>query len=68
MASDGYREAGYEYIVIDDCWSEMERDNATGALIPDLKRFPNGLKYIGDYVKNIYWLNDKPIILFKNNL
>ena len=25
MASQGYREAGYEYLVIDDCWSLRER-------------------------------------------
>lgn len=50
MARDGFREAGYEYIVIDDCWSELERDSQTGALVPDLKRFPSGLKHLGDYV------------------
>lgn len=50
MVRNGYKDAGYEYIVIDDCWSEMERDANTNALVPDLKRFPNGLKYIGDYV------------------
>lgn len=50
MALDGYRDAGYEYIVIDDCWSEMDRDTETQRLIPDLKRFPNGMKKLGDYV------------------
>lgn len=50
MAKNGYKDAGYEYIVIDDCWSEMERDKLTNKLVPDLKRFPGGLKSLGDYV------------------
>ena len=25
MAAEGYREAGYEYVIIDDCWSLKER-------------------------------------------
>ncbi|CAG9792515.1 unnamed protein product [Diatraea saccharalis] len=46
---DGYQEAGFEYIIIDDCWSEKERDE-NGKLVPDKKRFPNGMKYIADYI------------------
>ncbi|KAL4713737.1 hypothetical protein ACJJTC_004268 [Scirpophaga incertulas] len=46
---EGYQEAGYEYIIIDDCWSELERDS-NGRLVPDRKRFPNGMKYIADYI------------------
>ena len=44
MAEDGFKEVGYEYVMIDDCWSEMERDKLTGRLVPDRKRFPNGIK------------------------
>lgn len=50
LSANGYKEAGYEYIVVDDCWSERERDNQTGKLVPDLKRFPSGLKNLSDYV------------------
>lgn len=46
---EGYQEAGYEYIIIDDCWSEKKRD-ANGRLVPDRERFPHGMKYIADYV------------------
>ncbi|KAF5274042.1 hypothetical protein FQR65_LT04440 [Abscondita terminalis] len=49
MAEDGYLEAGYEYLVIDDCWLEMER-NAEGKLQPDRSRFPYGMKNLSDYV------------------
>ena len=28
MIEKGYRDAGYEYLIIDDCWSLKERDAA----------------------------------------
>jgi len=49
MASDGYLEAGYNSINIDDCWPELERD-AHGNLVPDRKRFPSGMKSLSDYI------------------
>ncbi|MCM1335200.1 MAG: glycoside hydrolase family 27 protein [Bacteroides sp.] len=45
----GLKDAGYEYIVIDDCWSEKERDR-DGRLVPDRAKFPNGIKPVADYV------------------
>lgn len=48
MARD-YLKAGYEYLVIDDCWSLMERDEA-GRLVADPKKFPHGMKAVADYV------------------
>lgn len=49
MAEDGYLEAGYEYIIIDDCWLARERDK-NGKLQPDPDRFPSGIKALSDYV------------------
>ena len=49
MASEGYRDAGYEYLVIDDCWSEKKRDRS-GRLVPDPVKFPHGMKAVADYV------------------
>jgi alpha-galactosidase len=49
MADDGMRDAGYVNIVLDDGWSEKERD-ANGNLVGDLKRFPSGMKALGDYL------------------
>ncbi len=48
MAESGLRDAGYEYVVIDDCWSEKQRVN--GRLVPDKKKFPDGIKPVADYV------------------
>jgi len=50
MIKEGYKDAGYEYVNIDDCWPELERDNITHKLVPDRKRFPNGIKNLADYM------------------
>ncbi len=48
IASNGMRDAGYRYVVIDDCW-QVSRD-ANGTIVPDQKRFPSGMKALADYV------------------
>lgn len=48
MVESGMRDAGYEYIVIDDCW-QIGRDSL-GNIIPDPERFPNGIKVLADYI------------------
>ncbi len=48
LVSSGMKDAGYQYIVIDDCW-QVSRD-AEGNIVPDAKRFPNGIKAVADYV------------------
>jgi alpha-galactosidase len=48
MVSSGMKDAGYQYIVIDDCW-QVERDS-NGNIVPDAKRFPSGMKALADYV------------------
>ena len=55
MAADGFKEAGYEYITVDDCWPARERDEE-GKLQPDPKRFPRGMKALANYVRNCIWL------------
>ncbi|MCH5198174.1 MAG: glycoside hydrolase family 27 protein [Oscillospiraceae bacterium] len=50
MVEKGLLAAGYEYLVIDDCWSERQRDSVTDKIIPDRKKFPNGMKAVSDYV------------------
>lgn len=48
MVASGMRDAGYQYIVIDDCW-QVDRD-AQGNIIVDGKSFPSGIKALADYV------------------
>lgn len=48
MASSGMRAAGYEYIVIDDCW-HGKRDSL-GFIHPNPEHFPSGMKAVADYI------------------
>lgn len=49
FVSEGYLAAGYEYIVIDDCWSLKERDES-GNLVADPEKFPSGMRALSDYI------------------
>jgi alpha-galactosidase len=48
MVASGLKDAGYQYVNIDDCW-QGERDER-GSIQPDPKRFPSGMKALADYV------------------
>lgn len=49
MAAKGLPGKGYEYLVIDDCWSLKERDEKE-RLVADPVKFPHGMKAVADYV------------------
>lgn len=49
LVSSGMKDAGYIYLVLDDGWMAMERDNQ-GNLVPDPKKFPHGIKAVADYM------------------
>ena len=49
MVESGLKDCGYQYVVIDDCWSLKERDK-NGKLVPDPAKFPHGMKAVADYV------------------
>ncbi len=48
IVSSGMKDAGYEYVVIDDCW-HGERDDK-GFIRPNPEHFPSGMKALGDYI------------------
>jgi alpha-galactosidase len=48
LVSSGMRDAGYRYVVIDDCW-QVRRDEA-GRIVPDPDRFPSGMKGLSGYL------------------
>jgi alpha-galactosidase len=48
MVSSGMKDAGYQYVLIDDCW-QVSRD-AQGNIVADPKTFPSGMKALADYV------------------
>jgi len=49
MVSSGMRDLGYQYVVVDDCWFNPNRDSA-GNLQGDPSRFPSGMRALGDYL------------------
>lgn len=49
MLKEGYLDAGYQYLIIDDCWLEKTRGPA-GELQADKQRFPSGIKALSKYV------------------
>lgn len=46
--SSGLKDAGYEYIVIDDIWHGGRGPD--GKLFPDKQKFPEGMKAVADYI------------------
>ncbi|KAG1698136.1 Alpha-N-acetylgalactosaminidase [Nymphon striatum] len=52
MAKEGFRELGYEYVNIDDCYLAKTR-NAKGELQADPLRFPNGLPYLAKKIHEL---------------
>ena len=51
MVSSGMKDAGYEYIVMDDCW-QLSRD-AQGNIEADPETFPSGIKALSDYIHGL---------------
>ncbi len=48
MASNGMKDAGYQFVILDDCW-QTGRD-ANGNIVADAERFPSGIKALADYI------------------
>jgi alpha-galactosidase len=48
MVETGLKDAGYEYLVIDDGW-QVSRDEE-GRIVVDAGKFPSGIKTLADYV------------------
>jgi alpha-galactosidase len=49
MIDNGMRDAGYVYIVVDDCWEAKDRA-VDGTIVADPLKFPSGLKALGDFL------------------
>jgi len=47
IATNGMKEAGYQYVVIDDCWQVGRDEN--GFIMADAQHFPSGIKALADY-------------------
>lgn len=49
LVEDGWKELGYNYVIIDDCWMSMLRDEQ-GRLQPEPSRFPGGIAKLARYI------------------
>jgi alpha-galactosidase len=48
LVASGMRDAGYQYVVVDDCWAGLR--DANGFITADAERFPSGIRALADYV------------------
>ncbi|KAL5366620.1 glycoside hydrolase superfamily [Aspergillus floccosus] len=48
----GLKDLGYTYVNIDDCWSTKQRD-ASGNLVPDPVKWPNGVRAVVDQIHSL---------------
>jgi alpha-galactosidase len=51
MVKSGMKDAGYQYVIIDDCW-QVSRDKE-GNIVADPQRFPSGIKALADYIHSV---------------
>ncbi|MCJ1399640.1 hypothetical protein MMC11_002842 [Xylographa trunciseda] len=47
----GLRDLGYQYVILDDCWSAGRSSN--GTLLADLTKFPNGMAHVADQLHSM---------------
>lgn len=52
LVTEGYKDAGYLYVNIDDCWMAPHRDS-DGNMVADPKRFPRGIKFLSNFVRKV---------------
>jgi alpha-galactosidase len=48
MVANGMKDAGYQYVNLDDCWQTSRDEN--GFIVADTTRFPSGIKALADYI------------------
>jgi alpha-galactosidase len=48
LVSEGYKDVGYEYVCLDDCWQAPRGKD--GHMAADANRFPSGIKALAAYV------------------
>ncbi|KAL4898798.1 alpha-galactosidase/alpha-n-acetylgalactosaminidase [Aspergillus ambiguus] len=51
IVSLGFKDLGYEYVILDDCWSAGR--NESGYLVYDEAKFPNGISHVADKVHDM---------------
>ena len=52
MVDFGLRDLGYKYVILDDCWQNMER-SPNGSLVANATKFPDGIKAVSDQIHDM---------------
>jgi alpha-galactosidase len=53
MISLGLKDLGYDYLVLDDCWQDVNGRDRDGRLQPELSKFPHGFNFISDHLHSL---------------
>lgn len=53
VVSLGLKAAGYQYINVDDCWSNFTGRDTSGRIQPDLNKFPKGMSWLASQVHGL---------------
>jgi alpha-galactosidase len=55
LISLGLKDLGYEYVNIDDCWSDKQkrRDPTTKEILPDKAKFPQGISHTAQVIHSL---------------
>ncbi|KAL9584914.1 MAG: hypothetical protein Q9203_004468 [Teloschistes exilis] len=52
MVDFGFRDLGYKYVILDDCWSNQQR-SPNGSLVANVTKFPDGIKAVADKIHDM---------------
>lgn len=52
MVDFGLRDLGYKYVILDDCWQNMQR-SPNGSLVANATKFPDGIKAVSDQIHDM---------------
>lgn len=52
MVDYGFRDLGYKYVILDDCWQNMQR-SPNGSLVANSTKFPDGIKAVSDQIHDM---------------
>lgn len=52
IVSSGMKDAGYQYVIVDDTWQANARD-ADGNIVADSARFPSGIQALAEHVHGL---------------
>ena len=53
LVTQGFKDAGYEIMIIQECIVPYGDRTQNGTLIPDINKFPYGIRNLTDYIHSL---------------